>query len=83
MEEIEEIYFKYLETRDFKQILDLCRQYSITLNRPVKVIGRDTTFEGFAIDFDEDGSLLVKKEDGIIVKVMSGDVSVRGRHGYV
>ncbi len=83
MEEIEEIYYTYLENRDFKQILDLCRQYSVTLNRPVKVIGRDTSFEGFAVDFDEDGSLLVKKEDGNIIKVMSGDVSVRGEGGYV
>lgn len=83
MEEIEEIYYTYLENRDFKQILDLCRQYSVTLNRPVKVIGRDTSFEGFAVDFDEDGSLLVKKEDGNIIKVMSGDVSVRGEVGYV
>lgn len=83
MEEIEEIYYTYLENRDFKQILDLCRQYSVTLNRPVKVIGRDTSFEGFAVDFDEDGSLLVKKDDGNIIKVMSGDVSVRGEGGYV
>ncbi|NLN41845.1 MAG: biotin--[acetyl-CoA-carboxylase] ligase [Clostridiales bacterium] len=83
MEEIEETYLNYLENRDFKPILDQCRQHSVTLNRHVKVIGRDTTFEGFAVDFDEDGSLLVKKNDGNIAKVMSGDVSVRGEKGYV
>ena len=33
------------------------------------------------MDFDEDGSLLVKKKDGEITKVMSGDVSVRGIRG--
>ena len=83
MEEIEEVYLKYLENRDFEQILHQCRQYSVTLNRSVKVIGRDSTFEGVAIDFDEDGALLVKTQDGNIIKVMSGDVSVRGEQGYV
>lgn len=83
MEEIEEVYLKYLENRDFEQILHQCRQYSVTLNRSVKVIGRDSTIEGIAIDFDEDGALLVKTHDGNIIKVMSGDVSVRGEQGYV
>ena len=83
MDEVEDIYFKYLINRDFQQILDQCRQHSVTLNRPVKVIGRDKAFEGYALDFDEDGSLLVKKKDGEITKVMSGDVSVRGAQGYV
>ncbi len=83
MGEMEDIYLKYLEDNDFQSILHECKEYSVTLNRKVKVIGRDTVFEGYAIDLDVDGSLLVKRYDGSISKVMSGDVSVRGGEGYV
>lgn len=83
MEEIEKTYNRYIEDGDFGSILEECREHSVTLNRPVQVIGRDDTFEGFAMDFHEDGSLLVKRTDGSIIKVMAGDVSVRGEKGYV
>ena len=77
MEEIEDIYLKYTKNKDFRRLLDQYREYSVTLNKSVRVIGRDMNFEGFALDFDNDGSLLVKREDGSITKVLSGDVSVR------
>jgi BirA family biotin operon repressor/biotin-[acetyl-CoA-carboxylase] ligase len=83
MKEIENIYYQYIKYGNFEAILDECRRYSVTLNKPVIVIGRDEDCEGFAINFDTDGSLLVKKQDGTITKVISGDVSVRGREGYV
>lgn len=83
MKEIEKLYFKYVRDNDFQCILDECRKYSLTLGKKVRVVGRETAFEGFALDFDTDGSLLVKMDDGSIKKVMSGDVSVRGVKGYV
>ena len=83
MEEIEDTYLKYTKNKDFRRLLDQYREYSVTLNKSVRVIGRDMNFEGFALDFDTDGSLLVKREDGSITKVLSGDVSVRGEDGYV
>ncbi|NLJ40661.1 MAG: biotin--[acetyl-CoA-carboxylase] ligase [Clostridiales bacterium] len=83
MEEIERLYFSYIKNDNFKDILEESRLFSVTLGRKVKIIGKDTEFEGFALDFDVDGSLLVKRNDGIITKVMSGDVSVRGEEGYV
>ncbi|HZJ56988.1 MAG TPA: biotin--[acetyl-CoA-carboxylase] ligase [Clostridia bacterium] len=83
MKEIEDTYSRYIEDGDFDAILKECKMHSLTLNRSVTVIGRDGEFEGYAIDFDADGSLLVKMQDGRVRKVISGDVSVRGRDGYV
>lgn len=83
MEEIEEVYFQYIRDHNFNQILDECRKHSVTLNKRVRVIGRDSNFNGLAVDFDGDGSLLVKRDDGSITRVMSGDVSVRGEKGYI
>ena len=46
------------------------------------MIGSET-FEGTAKDMDETGALLVEDEEGIVRRVLAGDVSVRGVMGYV
>ena len=38
---------------------------------------------GTAEALDEGGALLVRTEDGVLHRVLSGDVSVRGVMGYV
>ena len=35
------------------------------------------TYYGTAIDIDEEGLLIVKKTDGVLEKVVAGDVSIR------
>lgn len=52
-------------------------KYSSTLGQQVKVIAPDQTYFGEAVDIDEDGLLMVKREDGRIEKVIAGDVSIR------
>lgn len=83
MKHMEDIYIDYIKTSDIGPILDECRKCSATLGRTVKVIGRGMEFSGKAVDLDEDGALLVLKDDGKLEKVLSGDVSVRGIAGYV
>ena len=46
-------------------------------------IVRQTPFIGTAEDIDETGALLVRDESGVLQRVLSGDVSVRGVMGYV
>ncbi len=43
----------------------------------------DPPFEGRALGIDERGRLLVKREDGSVVLVGAGEVSVRGLYSYV
>jgi BirA family biotin operon repressor/biotin-[acetyl-CoA-carboxylase] ligase len=40
-------------------------------------------YEGTSLGIDAQGNLLVQKKDDSIVKVDSGEVSVRGVYGYV
>lgn len=54
----------------------------VTLGKRVNVTGA-ITFTGLAEGLREDGSLLVRREDGTLQPVLSGDVSVRGVMGYV
>ncbi len=55
-------------------ILDKWRKNSLTLGARVKVACQKEHLEGEAIDIDSDGGLLIRKDSGIIEKVMSGDV---------
>lgn len=55
----------------------------VNLGRKVQVLAGPNGFTGVARGVDESGCLLVEKEDGAMVPVMSGEVSVRGIYGYV
>ena len=52
-------------------------------DREVCVLDPAGTYRGTALGIDRAGSLLVKKEDGSLASVISGEVSVRGIYGYV
>jgi BirA family biotin operon repressor/biotin-[acetyl-CoA-carboxylase] ligase len=55
-------------------ILEKWRQHNITLGRRVKVDCHRERIEGQAKDIDSDGGLLIRRDSGVIEKVMSGDV---------
>ena len=50
------------------------RRYATTLGRRVKIACQNRQLEGQAIDIDANGGLLVRKDSGLIEKIMSGDV---------
>jgi len=83
LENFEAIYDEYLKNNDLSPFLEFYKSRSVTLGRNVKVIARTSSFEGFALDIDKDGALLVRECDGSIRKILSADVSVRGESGYV
>lgn len=57
-------------------------KYLVNAGNKVKIISEDNEYEAIAIGIDSEGRLLVNK-DGKIVKIVSGEVSVRGVYGYV
>lgn len=61
----------------FGPVFDEWRRYSCTLGQEVKVIAPDMTYFGTAEDIDEEGLLIVRREDGSKEKVVAGDVSIR------
>ncbi len=73
----EKLYNK-AENEGFKEIFDRWREFSITLNKEVRVInaGDKKEFTGLALDIDESGALLVESE-GKVRQVLAGDVSIR------
>ena len=55
----------------------------INRGRPVRVLDPQHPFEGTARGINEQGELLVEREDGRMEQVRSGEVSVRGLFHYV
>ncbi len=72
-----EYYYQSSLVSGFDKLLEKWRELCCNLRKPVKIIGRKESFNGIAMDVDSDGALIVKKDNGEIVKVLSGDVSLR------
>jgi BirA family biotin operon repressor/biotin-[acetyl-CoA-carboxylase] ligase len=69
-----EINYLLFQERDTRVIINKWRDYGITLGKRVKVICQKKHLEGEAVDIDSDGGLLIRKDSGLIEKVMAGDV---------
>lgn len=76
--EFEELYFDFIETNVFERILNVYRRKSVTIGKRVKVTGKGRDFSADAIDVTNNGELLVRKDDGEMMEINSGEVSIRG-----
>ena len=70
---IEKWYIK-LTHHEFALVMDEWKKRSATLNKRVRITDSAGMIEGQAIDLDEDGALLIRKDNGLIVKKSAGDV---------
>ena len=59
------------------------RRDCLTLGKEVQLLWQDVREKVFALDVDEQFGLVVRREDGKIETVRTGEVSVRGLYGYV
>ena len=59
------------------------RRDCVTLGKEVQLLWQDAREKVFALDVDEQFGLVVRREDGKIETVRTGEVSVRGLYGYV
>ncbi|WP_298702955.1 biotin--[acetyl-CoA-carboxylase] ligase [uncultured Veillonella sp.] len=76
LKSLEEQYNKVLK-EGFGSTLEEWKQFSVTLNQNVEVRAPGNTYEGRAIDLDQDGNLLVERLNGKIERIVAGDVSIR------
>ncbi len=69
-----EKYYTILYEQGFAEIRRRWLENNITLGKRVKISTLNETFFGEALDMQEDGSLLVKREDGGNFTLVTGDV---------
>jgi BirA family biotin operon repressor/biotin-[acetyl-CoA-carboxylase] ligase len=69
-----EIRYDQIEDGEYESVLREWKAMSATLGRRVRVNKLSSSFEGEAIDVDKDGTLVVRKDNGTIERVIAGDV---------
>ena len=75
IEKLEEYYF-LLKRDGFKPIIDEWKHLTATLGSRVKVTLQNRTFERPVHNIDPDGALVVRRDEGTLERVSSGDVTV-------
>ena len=76
-------YGCFLKTENLSLLREEYNARLINGGRKVKVLDPKGEFRGEALGINELGELLIKREDGKIIPIYAGEVSVRGIYGYV
>ncbi|HHW01518.1 MAG TPA: biotin--[acetyl-CoA-carboxylase] ligase [Thermoanaerobacterales bacterium] len=72
-----EKHYAIAMSQGFEAVFDRWRKLCCNLGKPVEIVTKNGFFSGVAIDIDEHGALIVKKDDGNFEKLFSGDVSLK------
>ena len=62
-----------MQTTDFDRVVQDWKQYTVTLNRDVRVVTNKKVITGRAVDVDDTGALILKCADGSLQKIIYGD----------
>jgi BirA family biotin operon repressor/biotin-[acetyl-CoA-carboxylase] ligase len=65
------------ESCNEKEMIEKYKQRMYMLGKKVTVIGASETYEAIAIDIDDIGRLVVKKDNGEIQSLTSGEISIK------
>ena len=69
-----EKYYEILKRREFSFILKEWKLYSYTLEKKIRVDIGEKIITGEAMDINESGALILKKEDGELIEIISGTI---------
>jgi BirA family biotin operon repressor/biotin-[acetyl-CoA-carboxylase] ligase len=69
-----EHWYDIVQAQGFDPIVTRWKELSSTLGRRVRLSDQSGDLEGEAIDIDQYGGLMIKNDDGVLIKRMSGDV---------
>lgn len=83
LSEFEMDYEAFLQAENLDFLLEDYNKMLVNKGALVKVLDPKGEFTGIAGGINEEGMLLVFRENGELEKVYAGEVSVRGMYGYV
>lgn len=83
LKQFETEYEKFLAKEDLSLLLAEYNSFLINRDKKVKILDPKKEWEGTAKGINEKGELLVEADQGQLVEVYAGEVSVRGLFGYV
>lgn len=83
LEEFQKWYGYFLKEQNLSFMKEAYNRMLVNGNREVLVMEPGKEYQAEALGINEQGELLVKKQDGSVETVFAGEVSVRGIYGYV
>ena len=83
MEHFEKNYEAFLKTFDLSLLKEEYEKRLINKDRQVRVLDPAGEYEAIALGIDELGALIVKNNEGKILNINAGEVTVRGLYSYV
>ncbi|MBP2145471.1 BirA family biotin operon repressor/biotin-[acetyl-CoA-carboxylase] ligase [Methanofollis sp. W23] len=66
--------YRILESGEFEPVIREWKSLSLTLDTRVSIRTMRKTFEGVAIDIDQHGALIIRRDNGRVEKVVAGDI---------
>lgn len=81
--EFEKYYDIFMKTKDMSLLADEYNSLLVNRHEAVNVLDPKGEWQGTAAGINDRGGLVIRKEDGTMETVYSGEVSVRGIYGYV
>ncbi|GAA0789758.1 biotin--[acetyl-CoA-carboxylase] ligase [Hathewaya limosa] len=79
----EELYDNYIKNDLLEPCIKICRDKSILIGKEVFIEQRNKKYKVRVLDINNDGALVIQKEDGNLEEVISGEVSMHGLYGYM
>ena len=79
----EALYHSYIENLNLTEVVAIVRDYSAVIGKEIKVIHGALERIVTVHDIDEEGFLIVESGDGKREVIFSGEVSIRGKNGYI
>ena len=76
-------YERFVKEEDLAYLREAYDAILVNCNREVRILVEKDGYRALALGIDDQGELLVRKEDGTVTSVYAGEVSVRGIYGYV
>ena len=83
MEYFEVYYEKFIQAGDLSPLMEEYNELLLNRDQKVRVLEPGREYTGTALGINQNGELLVVREDGTRTAVYAGEVSVRGVYGYV
>ncbi|MBM7615981.1 biotin--[acetyl-CoA-carboxylase] ligase [Alkaliphilus hydrothermalis] len=83
LNEFEKLYQDYIKSGSLQSTIEICKKYSAMLGKEIRIIQGNKETIAKAVDITEEGLLKIAQEGGKEDLVFSGEVSVRGKDGYI
>jgi BirA family biotin operon repressor/biotin-[acetyl-CoA-carboxylase] ligase len=73
-----EVHYDVFKKEGLTPFISYLKEHSVLIGKKVSIEDMRGTITGIADDIDSDGSLLIRKDNGEVVKIYSGDVTTKG-----